>query len=632
MGRRGAGKGGRSWRAAREKAPPLPTNAPAIAERLPRAAPTGIIGLVTAIMLSWTWDRWPNLLIDFGRDLYTAAQLAQGKVLYRDIAFFTGPLSPYLNAMWFRLFGPTLQTLVFCNVILFIGFLWLLYQVLRRVGSRTAATAATVVFVTMFGLAELVPMGNYNFICPYSHDMVHGLALSLGAILCLARYTDALSARLAVLAGVQLGLVFLTRAELSFPAWVACGLGLAATLAYDPRARAKRWALLAQVLGPALAVPLAAFALLARHMPRANALRGVLGSWIWVFDAKVNALNFYRESIGLDHAGINLVRIFAWGVIYALALIPFMVAALGIRAEQGRRKAIWFLVAATAAVFMAALWRRVLPSELARPLPLFLAILAVVTIQALAKKRGDPIARAQLTTRLMLVVLGLGLLGKILLNARFYNYGFVLAVPATMLVVMALLDWIPEAIARLGGSASGFRLMGLALLAGFVVVHLQISELNLSRNTVTVGEGANSFLSDNRANQVNALLTFLSRKVEPGKTLAVVPEGAMINVLAQRVNPNPCLNLMPPEIASLGESQVLQQLQKTAPEILVLDLDRISSKGLLFRNEPYAPQIAAWIVANYELMERFETPPEEPMRLRLGVMQFRPRGEAREGG
>jgi len=97
---------------------------------------------------------------------------------------------------------------VFCNVILFIGFLWLLYQVLRRVGSRTAATAATVVFVTMFGLADLVPMGNYNFICPYSHDMVHGLALSLGAILCLARYTDALSARLAVLAGVQLDWCF----------------------------------------------------------------------------------------------------------------------------------------------------------------------------------------------------------------------------------------------------------------------------------------------------------------------------------------------------------------------------------------------------------------------------------------
>jgi hypothetical protein len=306
MGRRNPGKRERSWRAACEKAPPPPTDSPAIADWLPRSAPTGIIAMVTAIMLMWTWDRWPNFLVDFGRDLYTAAQLAQGKVLYRDIAFFTGPLSPYLNATWLSLFGPTLQTLVFCNVILFIGLLWLLYQVLRRVGSRTAATAATVVFVTMFGLADLVPMGNYNFICPYSHDMVHGLALSLGAILCLARYTDALSPRLAVLAGAQLGLVFLTRAEISFPAWMACGVGLAATLAYDPRAHAKRWAILAQVLAPALAVPLAALALLARHMPWASALRGVLGSWIWVFDAQVNGIGFYRESVGLDHVWLNL--------------------------------------------------------------------------------------------------------------------------------------------------------------------------------------------------------------------------------------------------------------------------------------------------------------------------------------
>jgi len=626
MGRRNPGKRERSWRAACEKAPPPPTDSPAIADWLPRSAPTGIIAMVTAIMLMWTWDRWPNFLVDFGRDLYTAAQLAQGKVLYRDIAFFTGPLSPYLNATWLSLFGPTLQTLVFCNVILFIGLLWLLYQVLRRVGSRTAATAATVVFVTMFGLADLVPMGNYNFICPYSHDMVHGLALSLGAILCLARYTDALSPRLAVLAGAQLGLVFLTRAEISFPAWMACGVGLAATLAYDPRAHAKRWAILAQVLAPALAVPLAALALLARHMPWASALRGVLGSWIWVFDAQVNGIGFYRESVGLDHVWLNLRRIVAWGLIYSLALAPFVVAALGIRAEQFRRKAAWILVAATVAVLMTALWRHILPSELARPLPLFLAILALVTIRALGKSRIDPIARAPLTARLMLVVLGLGLLGKILLNARFYNYGFVLAVPATMLMVLVLLDWIPASIARRGGSGSGFRVMGLALLAGFVVVHLRISEISLSRNTVTVGDGANSFLSDGRANQLNALLTFLDRKVPPGKTLAAVPEGAMINFLAKRANPNPCINLMPPEIASLGEARVLQQLQRTPPEILVLDLDRISSSGLLFRNEPYAPQIAAWIVANYELMERFETPPEEPMQLRLGVLQFRPSG------
>jgi len=600
-------------------------------ERLPRLAPTLVIALVTAIMLAFTWGRWPNLLIDFSRDLYTAAQLSHGKVLYRDIAFFTGSLSPYVNAVWLRLFGPTLHALAACNMVLFIGFLWLLYQVLRQVGSRTAATAALVVFVTMFGLADLVPMGNYNFICPYSHDMVHGLALSLGAILCLARHSESLSPRLAVLAGVQLGLVFLTRAELSFPAWAACGVGLAMNLSYDPRAHAKRRAILAQVLIPALAVPLAALVLLAGHMPWEDALRGILGSWLWVFDAKVNAMNFYRESIGLDHAWTNLVKIFAWGAIYALALVPFMVWALRIRAEQRGGKAAWFLAAATVAVLMSVFWRHIFPSELARPLPLFMTIFALTTVVALVKNRTDSFATRQLITRLMLIVLGFGLLGKILLNARFYNYGFVLAVPATMLAVLALLDWIPATIARYGGSASGFRLMGIALLAGFVTVHLEISGLYLSQNTVTVGEGANSFLSDGRANPVNALLAFLAHNVPQGKTLSVVPEGAMINVLAQRVNPNPCLNLMPPEVASLGETQVLRQLQQTPPEILVLNLDRISSKGLLFHNEPYASQIASWIASNYELMERFETSPGEPRRLRLGVLQFRPKGETESG-
>ena len=144
--------------------------------------------------------------------------------------------------------------------------------------------------------------GQLQLHLPLFARTAHGLALSLGAILCLARHSESLLPRLAVLAGVQLGLVFLTRAELSFPAWAACGVGLAMNLSYDPRAHAKRRAILAEVLIPALAVPLAALVLLAGHMPWKDALRGILGSWLWVFDAKVNAMNFYRESIGLDHA------------------------------------------------------------------------------------------------------------------------------------------------------------------------------------------------------------------------------------------------------------------------------------------------------------------------------------------
>ena len=211
----------------RRKAPQPEADASSLSEPLPRWAPAVLVAGVVLVMLVWTWGRWPDLLIDFSRDLYTSSRLAEGKVLYRDVAFFTGPLSPTLNALWLRMFGSSLRTLVVCNLAILIGFLWLLYRVLREIGSRFAATAACLVFVTTFGLAHLVPMGNYNFICPYSHDMVHGLVLGVGAVYCLARYARGHSARMAWATGIQLGLVQLTRAELSMPVLVACGTGVA---------------------------------------------------------------------------------------------------------------------------------------------------------------------------------------------------------------------------------------------------------------------------------------------------------------------------------------------------------------------------------------------------------------------
>ncbi len=72
------------------KATPPDARVPLLSEPLPRWAPAVSLAGVVLVMLVWTWGRWPDLLIDFSRDLYTSSQLAEGKVLYRDIAFFTG--------------------------------------------------------------------------------------------------------------------------------------------------------------------------------------------------------------------------------------------------------------------------------------------------------------------------------------------------------------------------------------------------------------------------------------------------------------------------------------------------------------------------------------------------------------
>ena len=78
----------------------------------------GIVAVTGAALAAWTWRAWPDPVVDFGRELYVPWRLAQGDTLFRDIAWFNGPLSPYWNALWFRAFGTGLMTIVLVNLAL----------------------------------------------------------------------------------------------------------------------------------------------------------------------------------------------------------------------------------------------------------------------------------------------------------------------------------------------------------------------------------------------------------------------------------------------------------------------------------------------------------------------------------
>jgi len=39
-----------------------------------------VIAIAAGAMLRWTWGTWPDVLVDFGRELYVAWRLAEGEV------------------------------------------------------------------------------------------------------------------------------------------------------------------------------------------------------------------------------------------------------------------------------------------------------------------------------------------------------------------------------------------------------------------------------------------------------------------------------------------------------------------------------------------------------------------------
>ena len=234
-----------------------------------------VIGLALAFsaaaaMFFWTWAKWCDVLVDFGRELYVPWQLALGKVLYRDIAYFNGPLSPYLNSLWFRFFGPSFHALATWNVLILGAIIWLLYEVLRTISSSVAAIAAILSFVGIFAFGQYEFVGNYNYIGPYSHELTHGMALSLAALYFLRLYLRSRRPAHLFAVGVAAGLVFLTKPEIFIA--LACAITAAmAVMLWRPDTESSRWRSVALVIAGAITPPLITFVLLTMAMPAAEA-------------------------------------------------------------------------------------------------------------------------------------------------------------------------------------------------------------------------------------------------------------------------------------------------------------------------------------------------------------------------
>jgi hypothetical protein len=572
-----------------------------------------VIAAATLAMLAWSWGKWADVVVDFGRELYVPWQIVEGKTLYRDIAHFNGPLSPYVNALWFRLLGVGVRTLTLANVAIMALALVLLHGILARIGSRTSARLGCLVFVLVFGFADYTKTGNYNYVCPYSHELTHGIVLALAAMFFLGRIARGGRAGDLAACGACSGLVFLTKPEVFLALLLAMLAGLACAL---PARRVLAGVLV--FLGAGALPVLASFALLSLRMEPREAALGSLGGLRWVLGRELAALPFYRSSLGVLDLADSVRRLgLALAGYIALFVPPALLGLSWARARRGppRGATVVVATAAVASVVAAALWAlrdHIVWADVLRPLPIVLLAAAIVWI-ALAVRSSD---RAGLALPLAMVLFSLGLLAKMILNTRMYQYGFGLAMPATLVTIVVLWDWLPRAIERAGGS--GVILRG-ALAAVLVVVageRLQRTSARFAEKTVRVGEGVDALWYDDRGPGANHALQAIGRHVPADGTLVVVPEGVMLNYLARRASPTPFISFMPPEVIMFGEDHMLDSLRGAPPDYLLWTNRDTAEYGFAAFGVGYGERLARWLEASYEVAE--PPPPKgEPLRVLL---------------
>lgn len=580
----------------------------------------GLLLLVGVIMMLWTWGTWPDVLIDFGGQLYFAWQLSRDKVLYTDLAEFKGPLSHYVNALWFRLFGASLHTLIICNLAIFAVLVGILYRLLHEISDRFAATVGGLTLILLFGFGQLVGIGNYNFVCPYSHPVTHGIVLSALAIFCLARYHQRRRPIALTGAGLALGLAFLTDAHIFLSGALAVSVGLGLVLLEERPVCRRAWGVLSVFAAAAILPIVMAFLLLCRLMSPSQALNGLLGSWPWIFGGKITSMAFYQTGIGLDHPLDNLGALVIWALRYAGVLLPLVVLASVVRVPKVHRLTIMAAVFLAVTVLLKLI--QIKWTEAFRPLPVCMAGLGILSLIGWIRHRKDARVSGVWILRVVMALWAVALLGKIMLYARIYHYGFALAMPATLLLTVALISWVPNRLGRHGGSGVVFRAGALAIWFICILTHLQMMNAWFNHKTVIVGQGRDSFRADWRGHAVNALLREITVRTQTDDTLAVFPGQVMINYLAKRANPTPYTGLWPFTVTLVGEDRILASLRAHPPDYVALVHFDTSEEGRRFFGRDYAQELYAWIRAHYQAVVLIGDPPLRDQRFGILLLKW----------
>ena len=340
------------------------------------AGPAVIFAVFTAL-LAWTWQRLADVLVDFGVQLYVPWQLSQGKVLYRDIAHYTGPLSVYYNALAFRIFGVNLRVLELANLPILIGIVIAIHYLANRMGGRFCAAICSVSFLTLFAFAHVSVAGNYNFVTPYEYEYTHATLLCLGCVIFMDRMMNRRRMIYSAIAGFLAGMVFLTRSEFFVAVMGAAVVGFAFLARID-----RRWcgSFAAIFLIAAAAPPLISVCLLRIAMPWGLAIHGTLGMWPALLRGNVSSQVFYRHSMGLDDLPRSLRLMAAWMAAWSIPIAGF--AAWAVRPKPARSMPALLIAFTLGAIFVSWKFWYVDWGSMFRPLPIVAAgALAVSTIQ-----------------------------------------------------------------------------------------------------------------------------------------------------------------------------------------------------------------------------------------------------------
>jgi hypothetical protein len=565
----------------------------------------GILALMcfAAFLVANSWRKWSDPLLDFGEQLYSAWQLSEGAVLYRDVELLYGPLSQYFNAEIFRIFGPGLIVLAIVNLVVCAAICTSIYVLFRRSWGVLAAWFSTLIFISVFGFSYFVDLGNYNYVTPYAHETTHGMLICLLLCFVLAALFKKPTLVRSFFAGLLFGLTLVLKPEFIL---AAVALTVLAGLAYWKRGDSLRLGIFfSWALGTLL--PTLSFTFyFACFMPWGRAAAAASRAWLNALNTSLTADPLQMRLMGLGQPWSGFVN-----QAIATAISLAFILALGIAVMVVERKmSRWFLLFSGAALALLLgwiAWSVVTWIEVGSCLVGLSVIYLVLSLVAFVRqpRRNDSDFDRRIL-RLLIACLAVALMARMILNPHIYHYGYYQAALAALVVPAVMIAELPVWL-RAGSRGRMVVVMGtlIMVLPGIANLVMRSQHRYLSK-TFAVASGRDRFYClppqiDPLGEIINSIADVL-RENGQGTTLTVLPEGEFINYLARLRNPLPHAFFYAGATSDGREKQVVNDLRRNPPYwIVIISRDLIGYGIERYGEKPGSGgEILEWVQQNYK--------------------------------
>ncbi|HLG17748.1 MAG TPA: hypothetical protein VJH03_25110 [Blastocatellia bacterium] len=608
----------------------------------------GLIAVSFIVGLVLSWQRWGNPLVDCGREMNQPLRLARGEMLYSAVRHIYGPLSPYVNATLYRIFGPSLNVLYADGIVTAILIIALVYWLSRQVMGRAPSAAAA---LSVMWLCAFKQAGNY--ILPYSYSALHACALGLVTLALLVRWVDTnvgeesrdsgqrrrvLSGRSALFAaGIAAGLTTLAKTEMGLAA-LATGVLCVGMAGYPRIGRSITRALV--FLGPALGIAGAAYAFIAARVGWSTLSHD---AFIFFLNLPPELVYFNRRMSGLDQPGESLfqmvlaaLRILSVaGFIAGLSMLAVRVKKAGanvqpVTAEPAVSDAgnstvqIVMLLAVSVLVFVGI---PLVGMQWEKGPYLAMPILLVVMIAVGSHRYQKGISRGggADTQTLMLVLMAiyalLNLLRVILRVRSGGAYSSYLLPASVILFTYCCTGPFPDLLgeARRRRFARGFV---LAVIFTWVLVTAGVIGFRYrNSNTHPIRTARGTIVAQPDLGQsVDEAMEFISRATLPTEPVAVMPEGTSLNFFTDRPNPLREEITTPGYLDEAGEQRAIESLIASNTRLVLVTNRATPEFGAAVFGRDYCRRLMGWIEENYEPQLVFG--PNKSRDLQIGDTTF----------